>query len=215
MNGTIIADGLENSWGMDQLPDGSWIITERPGWMRLIFATGGISPPIDGLPEADARGQGGLLDVLVGDDFDVTRRVWWSYAEPRGNQQNATAVATGLLTLDGTTMTDVQVIFQQHPGWSSALHFGSRLIFDRDGALFITASERSLSVPRQLAQDVSAHLGRFFALIQWAGRQSEIPKLTVGCLRSGLGATVIFSRRRLAPMAHCGRWNTVRVAEMN
>ncbi len=90
----IIAEGLGNPWGMDQLPDGSWLVTERSGTMRRVSADGTVSAPIKGLPEVDARGHGGLLDVLVGDDFAQTRRVWWSYAEPRGNGKNATAVAT-------------------------------------------------------------------------------------------------------------------------
>lgn len=180
LNSTIIADGLQNPWGMDQLPDGNWIVTERPGRMRLISSTGEISAPIEGLPEVDARGQGGLLDVLVKDDFDETRRVWWSYAEPRGNDQNATAVATGLLTSDGTVMTDVQVIFQQQPAWNSTLHFGSRLIFDRDGALFVTTGERSLPEPRKLAQDISTHLGKVLRIDPMGGAAVGNPQLEGG-----------------------------------
>jgi glucose/arabinose dehydrogenase len=69
---------------MDLLPDGSWLVTERPGRMRIVGPDGTLSDPISGIPEVDARGQGGLLDVAVRDDFDETRRVWWSFAEPRG-----------------------------------------------------------------------------------------------------------------------------------
>lgn len=156
----VLAGGLEHPWGMDQLPDGSWIVTERPGRMRIVAPDGTVSAPVAGLPEVDARGQGGLLDVAVKDDFAGSRRVWWSYAEPRGEGRNATAVATGVLSPDGAEMTGVEVILRQEPPWASPNHFGSRLVFDRSGALFVTTGERSLPEPRQLAQDVSTDLGK-------------------------------------------------------
>lgn len=100
----VVADGLEYPWGMDQLPDGRWIVTERPGRMRIVAPDGTVSEPVAGLPEVDARGQGGLLDVTIGDGFASERRLWWSYAEPRGDGTNATAVATGILSEDGSAL---------------------------------------------------------------------------------------------------------------
>lgn len=176
----VVADGLEHPWGMDQLPDGGWLVTERPGRMRVIAGDGTVSAPIQGLPEVDARRQGGLLDVIVRDDFDKTRRVWWSYAEPRGGGQNATAVATGLLSEDGRRMTDVEVIFRQQPAWNSTMHFGSRLVFDRSGALFVTTGERSLPEPRQLAQDVSTHIGKVLRIDPMGGPADGNPTLPGG-----------------------------------
>ncbi|MFV0244793.1 MAG: PQQ-dependent sugar dehydrogenase [Qingshengfaniella sp.] len=173
----VIATGLEHPWGMDQLPDGSWLVTERPGQMRRISPEGTISPAITGLPDVDARRQGGLLDVLVADDFTTTRRVWWSYAEPRGNDANATAVATGTLSADGAAMTDVQVIFQQQPAWASTLHFGSRLVFDPDGALFVTTGDRSLPEPRHLAQDLSTHIGKVLRIDPMGGPAAGNPQI--------------------------------------
>ncbi|MFQ8433476.1 PQQ-dependent sugar dehydrogenase [Amaricoccus sp. W119] len=175
-----ITDGLDHPWGMDQLPDGGWLVTERSGQMRLVSAEGALSAPIDGLPEVDARRQGGLLDVLVGDDFAETRRVWWSFSEPRGDGLNATAVATGLLSEDGAAMTDVSVIFQQEPAWNSAMHYGSRLVFDRDGALFVTTGERSLPEPRQLSQDVSTHLGKVIRIDPMGGPAAGNPEIPGG-----------------------------------
>lgn len=160
LQATVVAEGLEHPWGMAQLPDGRWLVTERPGRLRLIGLDGKMSPPIRGVPAVAAEGQGGLLDVAVRDDFALTRRVWWSFAEPRGEGTNATAVATGVLSVAGDALTDVRVIFQQQPAWRSSLHFGSRLAFDRDGALFVTTGERSHSGPRLLAQDVKTHLGK-------------------------------------------------------
>ncbi|QTL02107.1 PQQ-dependent sugar dehydrogenase [Aquabacter sp. L1I39] len=177
---SVVAEGLERPWGMAQLPDGSWLVTERVGRLRLIRPDDTVSPPISGLPPVDARGQGGLLDVAVRDDFNRTRRVWWSFAEPRGEGANATAVATGTLSADGTTLSDVRVIFQQQPAWRSTMHFGSRLVFDREGALFVTTGERSLPQPRQLAQDVSTHIGKVLRISPDGGPAPGNPKIPDG-----------------------------------
>ncbi|MEO4043927.1 PQQ-dependent sugar dehydrogenase [Hoeflea sp. CAU 1731] len=175
-----IIDGLRNPWGVDELPGGGWIITERPGTMRLAGPEGALSPPIGGLPEVDARGQGGLLDVVVRDDFQSTRRVWWSYAEPRGGGANATAVATGVLSPSGNAMTEVEVIFRQEPAWVSTKHYGSRLVFDRDGALFVTTGERSDPEPRQLAQDVGTTLGKVVRINPEGGPVAGNPEIPGG-----------------------------------
>ena len=156
----VVADGLEHPWGMVQLPDGRWLVTERPGRLRIVDEQGRVSDPIAGLPPVDARGQGGLLDVVVQPDFEQTRQVWWSYAEPQSKGENATAVATGLLSADETRLEQVKVIFQQKPAWDSTLHFGSRLVFDREGLLFVTTGERSHRSARVLAQDASTHIGK-------------------------------------------------------
>lgn len=173
----VIADGLSSPWGMDQLPDGSWLVTERSGSLRQVSADGTVSAPIAGLPEVDARGQGGLLDVLVADDFTQTRRVWWSYAEPRGNNKNATAVATGVLSPDGARMDEVKRIFQQQPAWASTAHYGSRLVFDKQGALYVTTGERSQREPRQLAQDVTTHLGKVLRIDPQGGAAPGNPSI--------------------------------------
>lgn len=165
---TVIS-GLENPWGMAVLPDGGWLITEKPGRMRL-FHDGQLSDPLTGLPEVDARGQGGLLDVAVRDDFNDTRRVWWSYAEPREDGKNALAVASGTLSQDGTAIEGAKVIFQMQPAWESDKHFGSRLVFDRDGMLFVTTGERSVTDARPLAQDVNTHLGKVLRIDPETGR---------------------------------------------
>jgi glucose/arabinose dehydrogenase len=172
----IVADGLEDPWGMDLLPDGRWIVTERPGRMRIVGPEG-VSDPIAGIPEVDARRQGGLLDVVVRDDFAETRRVWWSFSEPRGEGRNATSVATGVLSDDGTAMTEVRVIFRQEPAWASTAHFGSRLVFDREGALFVTTGERSLPEPRALAQDLTTHLGKVLRIDPDGGPAAGNPEI--------------------------------------
>jgi len=165
----VVISGLEHPWGMAFLPDGALLITERPGRMRL-FQDGKLSEPLRGLPEVDARKQGGLLDVAIRDDFAQTRQVWWSFAEPREGGLTSTSVATGRLSDDNTALEDVRVIFRQEPAWDSTMHYGSRLVFDREGMLFVTTGERSLPEPRQLAQDVNTHLGKVLRIDPMTGK---------------------------------------------
>lgn len=156
-----VASGLEYPWGMAELPDGKgWLVTERPGRLRLIGADGKISDAIAGLPKVDTRGQGGLLDVVLSPDFAQSRRIFFSFAEPREDGKTGTAVGTGVLDEAMTTLGDAKTIFQQQPAWDSDKHYGSRLVFDRDGMLFVTTGERSDPEPRKLAQDVSTDLGK-------------------------------------------------------
>ena len=176
----VVAAGLEHPWGMAELPDGRWLVTERSGRLRLIDAGGRVSAPIAGLLPVDARGQGGLLDVVIGDDFARTRQIWWSYAEPRGEGRNATAVATGILSKDGRALTGVRVIFRQEPAWASTAHFGSRLVFDRDGMLFVTTGERSRPRARLLAQDVGTHLGKVLRIDPQGGAATGNPHIPGG-----------------------------------
>lgn len=157
---TDIATGLDHPWGLTQLPDGTWLVTERAGNLRRIAADGTVSEPISGLPEVDARGQGGLLDVVLAPDFESSRRIFWSFAEARGEGKNATAVATGTLNAEMTAVEGAAVIWQQQPAWESDKHFGSRLVWDRDGMLFVTLGERSNPESRAHAQELDNHLGK-------------------------------------------------------
>ncbi|WP_419899516.1 PQQ-dependent sugar dehydrogenase [Roseomonas sp. USHLN139] len=176
----VVAGGLENPWGLAELPGGGWLVTERAGRLRRIGRDGRLSPPIAGLPPVDFQGQGGLLDVAIRPGFAEDRRIWWSYAEPRGQGLNGTSVATGTLSADFTRLEEVRVIFRQQPGWRSTLHFGSRLVFDRQGMLFVTTGERSLPEPRQLAQDVSTHLGKVLRITPEGGAAPGNPALPGG-----------------------------------
>ncbi len=155
----VVASGLENPWGLALLPDGRWLVTERPGRLRIVTAEGAVGEPITGLPAVAARGQGGLLDVVVGPTFGQDRLIYWSYAEPREGG-NATAVARGRLSDDGARVENVQVIFHALPTYDGDKHFGSALAFDRAGHLFITLGERSDAPMRPQAQDLGSHMGK-------------------------------------------------------
>ncbi|WP_110692429.1 PQQ-dependent sugar dehydrogenase [Salinicola halophyticus] len=156
-----IAKGLEHPWGLAFVDNDMALVTERAGRLRAVdLQAGTLSPPIEGLPEIDTRGQGGLFDVSLDPDFASNRRIYFSYAEPRGDGENGTSVARGVLSQDHSRLTDVEVIFRQTPAWDSTKHFGSALAWDDQGRLYVTLGERSLPEPRQLAQDLNTHLGK-------------------------------------------------------
>lgn len=156
---TTIAKGLEHPWALAFLPDRKgMLVTERPGNLRVVSADGKLSGPIDGMPKVWAKGQGGLLDVALSPDFKQDRTVYLSYAEGGGAGDKAgTAVGRGQLSEDLTTLKNFKVIFRQEPKLSVGNHFGSRLVFDRDGYLFITLGENN---DRPTAQDLDKLQGK-------------------------------------------------------
>lgn len=158
-------EGLEFPWGLVFLPDGGMLVTERPGTLRHVTADGQLSGPIAGVPQVDARGQGGLLDVALDPDFASNRLVYLSFAEPGEGGTNSTAVARGVLSDDLTQLSELDVIFSQRPKLPSTLHYGSRLVFDADGYLFITTGERSEAEFRVQAQDLGSHLGKVIRIL--------------------------------------------------
>jgi aldose sugar dehydrogenase len=155
-----VVRGLEHPWALAFLPDGRMLVTERPGRVRIVERDGRISAPLGGVPRVQARGQGGLLDVALDPRFADNRLVYLSYAEPGEGGTAGTAVARGRLG-DGR-LEDVQVIYRQQPKVEGANHFGSRLVFARDGTLFVTQGERFDY--RDQAQDLSSGLGKLVRL---------------------------------------------------
>lgn len=158
----VVASGLEYPWALAFLPDGRMLVTERPGRLRLVAADGSLSSPISGVPRVFAQGQGGLLDLALSPDFDKDRRVYLSYAEAGDEGGLAgTAVGRGTLSADGARLEGFEVIFRQAPKLSSGLHFGSRLVFDRDGYLFVALGENN---QRPTAQDLDKLQGKVVRL---------------------------------------------------
>jgi len=161
-----VTEGLVNPWGLTFLPNGKMLVTERPGRLRVVSADGKqMSEPVAGLPEVDPRGQGGLLDVALDPAFQTNQLIYWSYAELRDAGANNTAVARGRF-VDGAApkVENVQVIFHQAPSLVSPLHFGGRLVFARDGKLFVTLGERSITEGRMQAQRMDGLLGKIVRL---------------------------------------------------
>ncbi|WP_210528397.1 PQQ-dependent sugar dehydrogenase [Rubellimicrobium arenae] len=169
------AGALEKPWGLASLPDGTYLVTEKAGRMRLVAADGTISQPIAGLPEVDARGQGGLLDVAVSPDFARDWTVFWTYAKPMGDGLVATAAARGQLSEDGTQLSDVRDIFVQTPASDSTKHYGSRIVPDGRGNVFVTTGEHSDAPERERAQDPDATWGKVVRITQNGEALSDNP----------------------------------------
>ena len=160
---SALAKGLENPWAVEPLPGGDLLVTEKPGRLRIVSATGALGQPIAGVPAVDARGQGGLLDVALSAAFDSDRTIYWSYTEPR-QEGNATSVARGLLSADQRRLEQVRVIFRAMPTYDGNKHFGSRLALGPDQMLYIALGERSDAPMRPQAQQLDSHMGKILRI---------------------------------------------------
>ena len=161
-----VAEGLNKPWGFAFLPGGKFLVTEKgteatPAALRIVDAKGTLSPPVAGLPKVDARGQGGLLDVALGPRFAQDGLVYWCFSDPAENGMNHTAVARGKL-VDGAEprLDDVQTIYRQSPSLNSRMHYGCRLVWSRDGTLFVTQGDRSVTPGRMQAQQMDSGIGK-------------------------------------------------------
>ena len=146
-----IAMGLQNPWGLAFLPDGRFLVSERPGRLRVVGADGALGAPVSGLPDIAASGQGGLLDVVVDSDFARNRTLYFCFSEPASaGNANSTALARATLSTDSARLENVRIIFSQKPKISSSAHFGCRIVESRtpgengapDGKLFLTLGDR-------------------------------------------------------------------------
>ncbi len=163
---SVVADGLPQLWALEFLPDGDMLVTAKAGALHIVSADGTAGPAIAGVPEVDARGQGGLLDVALAPDFESSSKIFFSFAEPREGG-NGTSVASATLVRDesgGGALEDVEVIFRQMPTYNGSLHFGSRLVFGPAGNLLVTVGERSDEPIRDQAQDLASGLGKIFRI---------------------------------------------------
>jgi glucose/arabinose dehydrogenase len=156
MKVTEVVRGLEHPWGLASLPDGRMLVTERPGRLRIVGRDGKLSPPLSGVPAVHASGQGGLLDVALDPRFAQNRTIYLSYAEPGANGTSGTAVASA--RLGATGLENVRVIYRQQPKVQGSGHYGSRIVFRRDGTMFITQGERMRF--SEQAQDLASGLGK-------------------------------------------------------
>ncbi len=158
-----IAEKLGRPWAIIPLPDGRLLITEKSGYLLIHDANGKLIKKITGLPEVVDRGQIGLLDVVLDPDFSRNKTIYWSYAEKSGSG-NLLAVAKGQLNESAGQIQNTVVIFRANPTLNSSLHLGSRLVFDKDGNLFISTGERSILEGRAQAQLLNSGLGKIFKI---------------------------------------------------
>ena len=154
---------LKSPWAIIPLPDNRFLVTAKSGYMQILDANGTILKKIVGFPEVRSGGQGGMLDVALDPLFTTNKMIYWSFSEAQENG-NLMAVAKGKLNETENKIDHPSVIFRATPALSSGLHFGSRLIFDKDGNLFVSTGERSILEGRRQAQDLGSCLGKIFKI---------------------------------------------------
>ena len=177
---TVITDGLDRPWAVEPLPNGDFLVTEKPGELRIVSSNGEIGEPLKGvlpvgqegvteasreggLPPITARGQGGLLDVALSPKFSEDNVIYWSFSETREGG-SGTSVARGVLTNDRKSIKDVRIIFRAMPTYPNGLHFGSRLNFGPDGKLYISLGDRFDRRNRSRVQELDNHLGKMIRI---------------------------------------------------
>jgi glucose/arabinose dehydrogenase len=159
----VLTNNLKSPWGITQLPDGRFLITQKEGTMRIATSAGTLSEDITGIPPVNSAGQGGLLGITIDPQFSSNRMVYWCFSEstPGGNE---TAVAKGKLSADEKRIENATVIYRATPAFNSNLHYGGRILFDRSGNLFISTGERSDLKTRPQAQWLNSSLGKVISI---------------------------------------------------
>lgn len=191
-----VAKGLEHPWAVAFLPHGRFLVTERPGRMRVVEADGRLGEPLAGVPRAAAGGQGGLLDVVTDSAFDANRTLYFCFSEP-GQGGNSTALARARLAADLSRLEDVKVIFSQKPKVASSLHFGCRIVEAPGGLLFLTLGDRYQRMAD--AQVLDNHIGKVVRLTKdgaaapgnpFMGRAGALPEIWSYGHRNSQGAAL-------------------------
>lgn len=191
-----IASGLDHPWALAFLPEGRFLVTERPGRMRVVSAQGQVGPALAGVPQVAAGGQGGLLDVVLDSGFARNRTLYFCYSEP-GSGGNSTALARARLADDDRGLQDVRVIFTQKPKFASAQHFGCRIVEAADGTLYLTLGDRFRRM--QDAQTLDNHHGKVVRVQKdggvpadnpFVGRAGALPEIWSYGHRNAQGATL-------------------------
>jgi aldose sugar dehydrogenase len=192
-----VARGLDHPWAVAFLPQGRFLVTERPGRMRIVEADGKLGPPLAGLPPLVATGQGGLLDVVLDSGFPQNRTLYFCFSEPGPGGTNSTALARARLPADDSRLEDVKVIFSQKPKVASGHHFGCRIVEARDGNLFLTMGDRFSR--KEDAQKLDSHIGKVVRITKdgapaagnpFAGRAEALPEIWSFGHRNMQGATL-------------------------
>jgi aldose sugar dehydrogenase len=190
-----VAQGLEHPWAVAFLPDGNFLVTERPGRLRVVHAGGGLGKPIAGLPAIEVGGQGGLLDLVLDSGFAHNRQLFFCFSEA-GDGGSGTALARARLSSDESRLEDVRVIFRQQPKVWLHLQYGCRIVEAPDGMLFLTLGERFFH--KEAAQKLDNDLGKVVRLTKdgapapgnpFIGRRGALPEIWSYGHRNPEGAT--------------------------
>ncbi|WP_297749655.1 PQQ-dependent sugar dehydrogenase [Hydrogenophaga sp.] len=194
----VVVSGLQNPWAVAFIGEGRMLVTERPGRMRVVEADGKVGEPLAGVPEVDAVGQGGLLDLVTDRDFARNRTLYFCFAEPgMMGMRNSTAMASARLSADARSLESVKVIFSQQPKVSSRLHFGCRIAQAADGSLFLALGDRFQRMAD--AQTLDNHHGKVVRVRPdgsvpsdnpFVGREGALPEIWSLGHRNLQGATL-------------------------
>ena len=177
------ASGLVNPWSLAFLPDGRMLVTERPGRMRIVTTEGQLSPPLKGVPDVWATGQGGLLDVIADKSHAQNKTIYFCFSE-RTSGGGRTAVARARLNDGSGRLDELKIIFRQEGPLSSGNHYGCRIVQANDGNLFVTLGEHFSY--RDEAQNLGNHLGKLIRITPdgtapadnpFAGRENAKPEI--------------------------------------
>jgi glucose/arabinose dehydrogenase len=158
-----IAEKLGYPFAIVTMPDGRLMLTFKKGYMQIHDTDGKLVKKIEGFPPIEKVGQGGLLDVAFDPAYANNHMIYWTYSEKQGSG-NCMAVAKGKLNEAAGTVENASVIFRALPALNSGLHFGSRLLFDKSGYLFVSTGERSIITGRMQAQKLESGLGKIFRI---------------------------------------------------
>lgn len=164
---SVVNENLGLPWAIVNLPDGKLLMTEKSGHMMIID----LQKPyelkkVTGLPKVNQYNQGGLLDVILDPNFKENRTIYWTFSEPAtdGSKNDQTSIAKATLSTDETKVENVKIIYRTFPSHDSGLHYGSRLVFDKDGYLYASFGERSSDEMRKYAQDLKSPLGKIIRI---------------------------------------------------
>ncbi len=175
---TVITKELKKPWGITSLPDGRFLITEKAGNLRIVTQDGKMSDEIKGIPSVNASGQGGLLGLCIDPNFQDNRMVYWAFSENVAGG-SITSLAKGRLADNETTIEQPVVIYRSNTPHNGSLHFGARVLFDKNGYLLLSIGEKSTNETRVFAQDVTKSLGKIIRVTTSGKAAPENPKINI------------------------------------
>jgi aldose sugar dehydrogenase len=159
---TELNTSLSSPWGLAFLPDGRMLVTEKGGTLKLLAADGSTVGTVSGVPAVNSSGQGGLLDVVIDPAFASNQRIYMTFSENDSANTSLSGTAVARAKLDAATraLSDVTIIYRQTPKVASSGHFGSRMVFDKNGYLFVALGDRQSSSQRVFSQDLTRGNGK-------------------------------------------------------
>ena len=156
---SVVTNQLSEPWGIDVLPNGDFVITEKSGNLRIVKSDGTVGPAIKGFPDINAGGQGGLLDIAISPNFETDRMLYFTLSL-RSSLGSVTAVGKAGLSTDQTSLSNFTIIYEATPYFSGVGHYGSRIVFDKEGHLFVSTGDRQSLQTRENAQSLDNGHGK-------------------------------------------------------